>query len=136
MIRRAGPFIGDDDRAAVDRVLCSGPLSQGPEVAAFEPGFAELVAGRHCRVPRSQGMEQRDRNEVVGLNVRMTDLAAALGRVQLGRLPALTDDRRAHAGHDDEHLAGVDHLTPPVHPHLTPDDLDVVVAALLDGGES
>lgn len=48
MIRIAEPMIGDEERAAVDRVLCSGALSQGPEVAAFEDEFSELVAGRHC----------------------------------------------------------------------------------------
>lgn len=41
-------MIGDDERAAVDRVLTSGMLAQGPEVKAFEDEFAELVAGRHC----------------------------------------------------------------------------------------
>ncbi|HKJ13063.1 MAG TPA: DegT/DnrJ/EryC1/StrS family aminotransferase [Ornithinimicrobium sp.] len=48
-IPAARPIIGQDERAAVDRVLRSGTLSQGPEVAAFESEFsAELVAGREC----------------------------------------------------------------------------------------
>jgi perosamine synthetase len=42
------PLIGTDERAAVDRVLASGMLAQGPEVAAFETEFSERVAGRHC----------------------------------------------------------------------------------------
>jgi dTDP-4-amino-4,6-dideoxygalactose transaminase len=47
MIPSAAPIIGDGERAAVDRVLRSGMLAQGPEVAAFEREFsAELVAGR------------------------------------------------------------------------------------------
>jgi dTDP-4-amino-4,6-dideoxygalactose transaminase len=49
MIPAAKPIIGDDERAAVDRVLRSGMIAQGPEVAAFEKEFAEqLVQGRTC----------------------------------------------------------------------------------------
>jgi len=45
----AKPIIGDDERAAVDRVLQSGMIAQGPEVAAFENEFAgAMVAGRSC----------------------------------------------------------------------------------------
>ena len=40
MIPAAKPLIGDEERAAVDRVLRSGMLAQGPEVAAFEEEFA------------------------------------------------------------------------------------------------
>lgn len=48
MINAAHPIIGDEERAAVDRVMLSGMLAQGPEVAAFESEFARLVDGRHC----------------------------------------------------------------------------------------
>jgi perosamine synthetase len=48
MIPSAKPVIGDDERAAVDRVLRSGMLAQGPEVAAFEEEFSVHVGGRHC----------------------------------------------------------------------------------------
>ncbi|MCU1588008.1 MAG: DegT/DnrJ/EryC1/StrS family aminotransferase [Frankiales bacterium] len=48
MIPAAVPQIGDAERAAVDRVLRSGMLAQGPEVAAFEEEFSQLVEGRHC----------------------------------------------------------------------------------------
>lgn len=47
MIPAAKPIIGDDERAAVDRVMRSGMLAQGPEVAAFEQEFSALVDGRH-----------------------------------------------------------------------------------------
>ena len=36
MIPIAKPLIGDEERAAVDRVLRSGGMAQGPEVEAFE----------------------------------------------------------------------------------------------------
>ena len=48
MIPAAKPLIGDEERAAVDRILQSGMLAQGPEVAAFEDEFSRLVAQRHC----------------------------------------------------------------------------------------
>lgn len=49
MISVARPIIGAEERAAVDRVLQSGGMAQGPEVAAFESEFSvAAVAGRHC----------------------------------------------------------------------------------------
>jgi perosamine synthetase len=74
-------------------------------------------SARQVRLLRNQGMEQRYRNEVVGLNNRMTDLAAAIGRVQLGRLPAWNRARRAVARRYDEGLVGV--VTPKVEDGLT-----------------
>ncbi|MGW1189235.1 DegT/DnrJ/EryC1/StrS family aminotransferase [Streptomyces sp. NPDC002559] len=44
----AAPRLDADDIAAAVRVLESGHLVQGPEVAAFEDEFAGLVEGRHC----------------------------------------------------------------------------------------
>jgi perosamine synthetase len=49
MIPPAKPILGDDERAAVDRVIASGMVAQGPEVAAFEQEFADqVVGGRRC----------------------------------------------------------------------------------------
>jgi perosamine synthetase len=49
LIPAAKPIIGADERAAVDRVLLSGMIAQGPEVKAFEVEFADqMVAGRQC----------------------------------------------------------------------------------------
>lgn len=43
----AKPIIGDDERAAVDRVLFSGMIAQGSEVKAFEEEFSDqLVSSR------------------------------------------------------------------------------------------
>lgn len=265
MIPAARPIIGDDERAAVDRVLRSGMIAQGPEVAAFEDEFSAVVAGRQCvavnsgtsalhlalialgvgpgdevlvpsfsfaatanavrlagaepvfvdieadsfcidpgaaaaavtsrtravmpvhlyghpaamvalgqlaerhellvledaaqahaagllgtpvgafgdaaafsfyptknmtsgeggmvstdsdhvarqlRLLRNQGMERRYENEIIGFNTRMTDLHAAIGRVQLGRLAGWTKQRQANARFLDENLRGV--VVPPV----------------------
>lgn len=65
----------------------------------------ELV--RKVQVLRNQGMEKRYENEVVGFNVRMTDVHAAIGRVQLTKLPAWTAQRQANATFLSENLQGV-----------------------------
>jgi dTDP-4-amino-4,6-dideoxygalactose transaminase len=48
LIPVAAPRLDAADIAAAVRVLESGHLVQGPEVAAFEAEFADLVDGRHC----------------------------------------------------------------------------------------
>ena len=53
MIPAAQPIIGDEERAAVDRVMQSGMLAQGPEVAAFEEEFSEQVVVDGRRTTRS-----------------------------------------------------------------------------------
>ncbi len=58
---------------------------------------ADESIARRVRLLRNQGMEQRNRNEVVGYNARMSDLHAAIGRVQLRQLPGWTADRRRNA---------------------------------------
>ncbi|WP_399884967.1 DegT/DnrJ/EryC1/StrS family aminotransferase [Streptomyces sp. BBFR51] len=82
---------------------------------ALEGGMvstADAQLARTLRLLRNQGMEQRYANEIVGANMRMTDVAAAVGRVQLGRLADWTDRRRANAAHLDEHITTL--VTPPV----------------------
>lgn len=62
---------------------------------------------RMVRLLRNQGMEMRYRNEVVGFNTRMTDIHAAIGRVQLGKLAGWTAQRQGNATFFDNHLEGV-----------------------------
>ena len=69
---------------------------------------------RNVRLLRNQGMERRYENEVVGFNARMTDIHAAIGRVQLGKLPAWTARRQEIAARFDAELQGV--IVPPVAP--------------------
>jgi len=71
---------------------------------------AELA--RTLRLLRNQGMEQRYQNEIVGANMRLTDVAAAIGRVQLSQLEGWTEKRRANAAFLDANLSGV--IVPPV----------------------
>ncbi|MEU9624938.1 MULTISPECIES: DegT/DnrJ/EryC1/StrS family aminotransferase [unclassified Streptomyces] len=72
----------------------------------------DAAVARTLRLLRNQGMEQRYANEIVGFNVRMTDVAAAIGRVQLRSLDAWTRQRRANAAALDAGLRAV--VTPPV----------------------
>jgi dTDP-4-amino-4,6-dideoxygalactose transaminase len=52
----------------------------------------------------------------VGYNYRMTDIQAAIGRVQLGRLPEICERRRALAARYRELLTGIDGLVAPEEP--------------------
>ena len=48
MIPIARPLLGDDEVEAASRVIRSGMLASGPEVAAFEAEFASFVGVRHA----------------------------------------------------------------------------------------
>ena len=110
---------------------------EGGMVTTADPALARKV-----RLLRNQGMERRYENEVIGFNARMTDLHAAIGRVQLGRLAEWTAQRQANARVLDDGLEGV--VTPPVAPgavHVyhqytirVAGDRDAFVAALAEHG--
>jgi dTDP-4-amino-4,6-dideoxygalactose transaminase len=98
---------------------------------------------RMVRLLRNQGMERRYENEVVGFNARMTDVHAAIGRVQLGKLAGWTKQRQENAAFLDAGLAQVPGVTvPPVAPGAThvyhqytirvAEDRDGFAKALLD----
>ena len=76
-------------------------------VSAVDTAFA-----RRVRLLRNQGMERQYENEVIGFNARMTDLHAAIGRVQLTKVDAWTEARRTNAAFLDANLRGV--VVPPV----------------------
>jgi perosamine synthetase len=99
---------------------------------------------RKLRMIRAQGMNTQYYHEVVGYNFRMTDMAAAIGVVQLGRLDDWTCKRIANAEYYNTHIESV--KTPPVpedYKHVyhqytvrVPDgvDRDVVVKRLNERG--
>ncbi len=103
---------------------------------------ADAELARKVRLLRNQGMERRYENEVVGLNNRMTDVHAAIGRVQLGKLAGWTEQRQANARFLDSSLEGV--VVPPVAPgaaHVyhqytvrVPGDRDAFAARLAERG--
>jgi perosamine synthetase len=65
---------------------------EGGIVTTDDDGVADRV-----RLLRQHGMRARYAYETLGFNLRMTDLHAAIARVQLGRLDELTARRRANA---------------------------------------
>ena len=67
---------------------------------------------RRVRLLRNQGMERQYANELVGLNNRMTDIHASIGRVQLTKVDAWTEKRQSNAAFLNENLEGV--IVPPV----------------------
>jgi len=69
---------------------------------------------RRVRLLRNQGQERRYHNEIVGFNNRMTDVHAAIGRVQLAKLADWTRRRQENASFFDNSLSGV--TTPIVAP--------------------
>jgi len=73
---------------------------------------ADEEIARRLRLLRNQGMERQYENEIVGFNARMTDIHAAIGRVQLTKVDAWTKTRQANAAFLDANLQGV--VTPAV----------------------
>lgn len=59
--------------------------------------FKDSSSARTARLYRNQGMEKRYENEIVGFNLRMTDIHAAIGRVQLSKLAEKTQRRQENA---------------------------------------
>ncbi|WP_203137750.1 DegT/DnrJ/EryC1/StrS family aminotransferase [Microbacterium sp. JZ31] len=73
---------------------------------------ADDALARRVRLLRNQGMERQYENEIVGFNARMTDLHAAIGRVQLTKVDGWTAQRRRNAAFLDANLRDV--VIPPV----------------------
>ncbi|MEJ6555179.1 DegT/DnrJ/EryC1/StrS family aminotransferase [Microbacterium esteraromaticum] len=67
---------------------------------------------RRVKLLRNQGMERQYENEIIGFNARMTDIHAAIGRVQLTKVDAWTRTRQQNAAFLDANLQGV--VVPPV----------------------
>lgn len=93
---------------------------------------------RQVKLLRNQGMERQYENEVIGFNARMTDLHAAIGRVQLTKVDAWTKTRQQNAAFLDANLTGVvvpvvaDGAVHVYHQYTirVPEDRDGFVAAL------
>jgi dTDP-4-amino-4,6-dideoxygalactose transaminase len=82
---------------------------EGGMVTTTDAALAERL-----RLARNHGMRRQYEYLDFGVNLRMTDIAAAIGRVQLRRLNAWNDARRTHAAWFDVNLRGVQ--TPLVQP--------------------
>jgi perosamine synthetase len=128
LARARGLLVIEDSAQAHAAALHGIPVGALGDVAAFsfyptknmtsgEGGMivtADPAVARRARLLRNQGMEERYRNEIVGFNARMTDVAAAIGRVQLGKLADWTEVRRANAAALDKGLAAIDGIVTPI----------------------
>lgn len=131
---RHGLAVLEDAAQAHLATLDERPVGTFGDVAAFsfyptknmtsgEGGMvvcADEAVARRVRLLRNQGMERRYANEVVGYNMRMTDLHAAIGRVQLERLPERTAQRRANAAFLGRSLEGEGLVLPRTAPGAAP----------------
>lgn len=59
--------------------------------------FADEQKARTAKLLRNQGMEKQYQNEVIGFNLRMTEIHAAIGRQQLRKLSLWTTKRQENA---------------------------------------
>ena len=75
---------------------------EGGMVSVDTPEMERLI-----RLYRNQGMARQYENEVVGYNYRMTDIHAAIGRVQLTKIEAWTKQRQENAAFLDRNLESV-----------------------------
>jgi dTDP-4-amino-4,6-dideoxygalactose transaminase len=75
--------------------------AEGGLLTTDDAALAERV-----RLLRNHGQSERYRHEILGYNLRMTEMHAAVGVVQLRHLDAFTKKRQANARYLSEGLAG------------------------------
>ena len=121
LAERSGLAIIEDAAQAHGAALDGTPVGVFGQAAAFsfyptknmhalEGGMVvtpDAEFARTIRLLRNQGMERRYANELVGYNLRLTDVAAAIGREQLRKLPGWNERRRANAAKLDAGLGGL-----------------------------
>lgn len=81
---------------------------EGGMITTDNDGFAESA-----RILRAHGEVERYEHTVLGYNFRMTDIAAAIGLVQLKKLKTFNKKRIENAKYLSEHLKGVKGITLP-----------------------
>jgi dTDP-4-amino-4,6-dideoxygalactose transaminase len=76
--------------------------------------FSDSSFARRSRLLRNQGMEKRYQNEIVGYNLRMTDINAAIGLQQLKCVKSWTEKRISNANLLSDRIA---QAQTPLTPH-------------------
>lgn len=128
LAERHGVLLIEDAAQAHAASIAGRPVGAWGEAASFsfyptknmtsgEGGMvttASADVARRMRLLRNQGMEKRYANEIIGFNTRMTDIHAAIGRVQLAKLAGWTEKRQSNAQFLSENITGV--ITPKIAP--------------------
>ncbi len=68
---------------------------------------------KNCILIKHQGQSKKYYHTILGTNYRMTDLQAAIGIVQLEKLPDYTQKRRSNATYFTEHLSHIEEIIVP-----------------------
>ena len=82
--------------------------SEGGMITTNNTELAEVA-----RILRAHGEKERYHHSVLGYNFRMTDIAAAIGLVQLKKLDDFNQKRIENAEYLTEHLKGISSIEPP-----------------------
>lgn len=110
LARRGGRSAGSTGAGAFSLYATKNMTAgEGGIVTTSDPQVA-----RRIRLLRNHGMTTRYEHTVWGLNLRMSDLHAAIGRTQLAKLPQATERRRTNAEQLTRRLP--DAMTPPAVP--------------------
>jgi dTDP-4-amino-4,6-dideoxygalactose transaminase len=115
-----------------DACQAHGAIYQGKKVGSFGTGAFSFYptknmttgeggmittndeeVARKARMIRAHGSQQRYLHEMMGYNLRMTDIAAAIGLVQLSKIDAYNAARRKNASMLSEGLKDIPEITVP-----------------------
>jgi perosamine synthetase len=126
--------IADEHKLAVIEDACQahGAEYEGKKVGSFGTGCFSFYPTKNmttseggmittndeemaqkAKMIRSHGQRQRYIHEILGYNYRMTDIAAAIGLCQLGKLEKFNNKRIGNAEFLTERLSGIKGLVPP-----------------------
>lgn len=137
---RTWPLVGDDERAAIERVLARGVLSGGDaiEARAFEREFAAFVGAKHALLTHSGTSALQLALAAAGVGAgdevvvpAYSFVATALCVLQQGAIPRFVDVRPETGNLDPALLAAA--IGPrtkaimPVHVHGCPADMDPIL---------
>lgn len=92
----------------------------------------DASTAERLRLLRNHGQRRPYEHELIGYNWRLTEMQAAMGRVQLRKLSAILARKRANAAWMSRRLAKVPGVTPPYHvPDAQPTHM--LYTCLVDG---